>query len=91
MKRTGLGKVRHIHVSELWIQDALKTNRFQLKAIDGSSNPSDVLTKHVDRHTLEKHCPTIGIVQRQGRSMSAPKCLSGYGANSPLQADAEEE
>jgi hypothetical protein len=43
--RTGLGKVRHLEVAYLWVQQALKDRKFSLHKVAGQSNPADVLTK----------------------------------------------
>ena len=43
--RTGLGKVRHLEVRYLWVQEALKGGRFQIRRIAGTENPADVATK----------------------------------------------
>ena len=44
--RRGLGKVRHVELSELWVQDQVARGRITMYKIDGSDNPSDSLTKH---------------------------------------------
>ena len=71
-KRRGLGKVRHLHTADLWVQDKIRTGAFSLTKIDGKLNPADILTKCVDRQTLEKHIRTLGIKQEEGRADSAP-------------------
>ena len=38
----------------------------------GSFNPAGILTKHVDRQTLERHLLTLGVVQDYGRAAFAP-------------------
>ena len=43
--RIGAGRMRHVAVRQLWIQEALRRNRFELLKIDGGSNPADCLTK----------------------------------------------
>ena len=43
--RKGVGKVRHVEVRELWLQDAVRNKRVALANIEGTKNPSDVLTK----------------------------------------------
>ena len=43
--RTGLGKVRHLEVRYLWVQEALKGKRLQVKKVAGVDNPADVATK----------------------------------------------
>ena len=72
VRRTGLGKVRHIHVQELWVQQALRENRFGLYHIPGVDNPADILTKYVEKAGLDKHCNFLGIRSAQGRPKIAP-------------------
>ena len=43
--RRGLGKVRHIELCELWLQDQVARNRIRLVKIAGVDNFSDSLTK----------------------------------------------
>ena len=39
-RRRGLGKIRHLHVADLWVQDRLKKGDFVLTKVLGSDNPS---------------------------------------------------
>ncbi len=43
--RRGLGKLRHVEVRMLWVQDAVKRGRIKLKKVGGNQNPADHLTK----------------------------------------------
>lgn len=43
--RIGLGRVRHLEVRYLWIQETVKKGRIQLNKIDGKLNPADIMTK----------------------------------------------
>ena len=43
--RRGLGKVRHIELCELWLQDQVARGKISVHRVDGSSNYSDSLTK----------------------------------------------
>jgi hypothetical protein len=43
--RVGLGKIRHLEVKFLWIQDMVKNKRIQIRKIRGDANPADNLTK----------------------------------------------
>ena len=72
-RRRGLGKIRHLHVSDLWIQDRLKRGDFSLSKIAGADNPADLLTKHVSRELLVKHMAAMGICREDGRAASAPE------------------
>ena len=43
--RVGLGKVRHMEVRILWLQEVVKAKRVQIRKVAGDRNPADVLTK----------------------------------------------
>ena len=45
--RTGVGKVRHLRIQSLWVQEVRSTGRLAYEKVLGTLNPSDVLTKHV--------------------------------------------
>ena len=72
-RRRGLGKVRHLAVADLWIQDRVRTKDFALVKVAGSNNPADSLTKHVDHSTLLKHMALMNVVPETGRAASAPE------------------
>ncbi len=44
--RQGLGKLRHLDTHTLWLQQAVRSKRLELKKVLGTANPADVLTKH---------------------------------------------
>ena len=44
--RRGLGKMRHIELSELWVQDRVAKGQITIWKIPGVENSSDSLTKH---------------------------------------------
>ena len=44
--RQGMGKLRHVDIHTLWIQQAVRMQRIDLRRIDGERNPEDILTKH---------------------------------------------
>ena len=72
-RRRGLGKVRHLSVADLWIQDRVRTKDFALVKVLGKDNPADSLTKHVDHGTLMKHMAQMDVVPETGRAASAPE------------------
>ena len=43
--KTGLGRMRHLEVKYLWVQEALKAGRIEIRKILGTQNPADVATK----------------------------------------------
>ena len=71
-RRRGLGKIRHLHVADLWVQDRLKRGDFSLDKVAGSDNPADILTKHVSRDIMLKHMANMGLMVETGRAESAP-------------------
>ena len=42
--RRGLGRMRHIEVKELWLQEAMRRGRIQSKKVDGTVNPAASLS-----------------------------------------------
>ena len=71
-RRRGLGKIRHLATADLWVQEKLRLKSFSLHKILGAHNPADILTKYVDRQTLERHLRTMSFVQEWGRAANAP-------------------
>ena len=71
-KRRGLGKIRHLHTADLWIQERLRIKDLKITKVLGTLNPADILTKHTPRKTLEQHLRTVGIFEDHGRASSAP-------------------
>jgi hypothetical protein len=43
--RVGIGKVRHLEVRYLWLQEAVQQREVQVLKIRGDQNPADVMTK----------------------------------------------
>ena len=70
--RKGIGRVRHVEVGELWIQDAVKSKVLIVNKIEGEYNPADILTKHVDAGKIQQHCHSTGLMPEWGRPESAP-------------------
>ena len=60
-QRLGVGKVRHLAVTTLWIQECVHNKEFSVLAIHTSKNPEDILTKCVPRNVLTKMLGLIGM------------------------------
>jgi len=43
--RTGLGKLRHLEIKFLWLQECVRRGKVVLSKVRGDINPADVLTK----------------------------------------------
>ena len=67
-RRRGLGKISHLAVADLWIQDRVKTGDFALQNVAGAENPADLLTKHVEYPVMMKHLSFLGLVPETCRA-----------------------
>ena len=65
--RKGLGKVRHIEVNQLWIQDKVGSGDIEIHKIAGTVNPADALTKYVDADIIRRHMHTTNQYVIAGR------------------------
>ena len=71
--RQGLGELRHLDTHTLWVQQAVRSKRFDLKKVSGTEDPADIITKH--SHTHEKLMELVklhGCHYMDGRAESAP-------------------
>ena len=74
-RRRGLGKIRHLDCSDLWIQEKVRNKAISLHKVAGSENPADSFTKYVDRAILEKSMAKINMRRSTGRPKAAPDTL----------------
>ena len=74
--RIGLGKVRHLAISQLWAQGKLCGGTFSLHKCRGDFNPADMLTKHFDQGKV-KQCPAaLALRVEPGRAAPAPQFVA---------------
>ena len=45
LSRSGIGKIKHLDTQWLWSQELVKAGKLELKKVDGTKNPADILTK----------------------------------------------
>ena len=94
-KRRGLGKIRHLHTCDLWIQEQTKTERVLLEKVLGTENPADIFTKYLDQATMTKALMKMNCEFRDGRAKAAPDAmglkkdmdLPSCGNDEPAKAD----
>ena len=65
--RRGLGKVRHIEVHQLWVQDKVASGEVEVRKVDGKANLADLLTKHVGSEDIRVHMHHTCQQYAQGR------------------------
>ena len=73
--RRGLGKLRHVDVHLLWLQEKTKSGEIILRKVAGTLNPADVLTKHVPQDVLQRHLHALCLSFTTGRAAAAPHAL----------------
>ncbi len=72
--RQGLGKLRHLDTHTLWVQQAVRSKRVDLRKVAGEVNPADLFTKHsLTRERLMGLTKLFGLEFRGGRAASAPQ------------------
>ena len=71
-RRRGMGKLRHLDVTDLWVQQKVRSKAVELVKVLGTENPADMMTKYVDRAILEKMLGLIGMEVKEGRAACAP-------------------
>ena len=72
-QRKGLGKVRHLKVQYLWIQDRIKHGDLSVVKVWGKDNPADLMTKHLPAAELHEHSGRLGFELSSGRADGAPR------------------
>ena len=71
--RQGLGKLRHLDTHTLWVQQAVRAGRIDLRKIAGEASPADLFTKHsISRERLVRLTGLFDCHCRSGRAESAP-------------------
>ena len=72
VKRQGLGRVRHLAVADLWVQQRSLNNEVGYQKLDGTRNTSDMLTKVVEREVIQRHMQSLGLQYAKGRHKETP-------------------
>ena len=71
-RRSGIGRVRHLAVGQLWIQERIPEETISLEKVAGESNPADAATKHLSGDRLRRCYTALNCEARAGRSDAAP-------------------
>ena len=71
--RVGSGKIRHIEVTQLWLQEKVRTKQITVNKLGTDDNLSDALTKGLDAAAILKHLEGVGVEIRTDRHTLAPE------------------
>ena len=58
--RVGTGKIRHIEVTQLWLQEKVSNRDIRVEKVPSEENLADALTKGVDAAAIAKHLEGVG-------------------------------
>ena len=70
--RTGIGRVRHLAVGQLWVQERIREKTLHLRKVLGTENPADLCTKYLAAKDAAMCLEATGGTLRAGRSGAAP-------------------
>ena len=59
--RHGLGKIRHMELKYLWLQQLVATKHVRFIKVKGTEHPPDIGTKHLSREALAKCIEMVGL------------------------------
>ena len=68
--RKGAGKLRHINVSSLWIQEKKDLHDLEIRKVLGTENPADLMTKYLTRSVMDTHLDFLSQRREAGRAKS---------------------
>ena len=89
--RQGLGKLRHVDTKTLWLQQAARTGRVEVRKVAGLVNPADLFTKHsLSKERIHELVRLLGCHYEEGRPEAAPALRAGQ-TKGVSMADAERE
>ena len=69
--RKGNGKLRHIRVGQLWVQQVAEDETLTYKKVHGTENPADLCTKNVNHNIIDKALKKIDLEIRSGRAQES--------------------
>ena len=79
VRRSGFGKLRHLNVRYLWLQDQVREGMVSLTKVKGTDNPADIVTKNVSHQLAKKHLEALGASTSSGRAKAVPVLSEGRG------------
>ena len=62
--RTGIGKIRHMDVRYMWVQERVRRGDIRIRKIPGTENPADALTKPTSLEDFKRLVRGLNIAVR---------------------------
>ena len=67
-QRKGNGKLRHVKIGQLWVQEIAEQEELAYRKVKGEANPADIGTKHLPRTKMDVLIPMISLRELEGRA-----------------------
>ena len=71
--RRGVGKVRHLEVRTLWLQDQVDRGIVKINKVSGQTNPADVCTKYLEGRRMQELLEQLPLHFTAGRHSLVPE------------------
>ena len=75
--RRGNGKLRHVRVGSLWIQERVETGELGVQKVPGEWNPADLLTKSLSQAKVERFVGMASQKFVEGRAEASLRLKDG--------------
>ena len=73
VSRQGCGKMRHVRVGLLWIQERQEEGDFEFRKVAGEENPGDLMTKYLGQKVIDRHMSALYQRFEAGRAKTGLK------------------
>ena len=81
--RKGSGKLRHINIRMLWLQEKEARGEVELRKIKGAVNPADLMTKYMPAHRMNDLMRRLGQQPLEGRAHAALEVQGARSSHPP--------
>ena len=71
--RRGVGRIRHLHTSGLWLQRLVVDKVIEVKKVKGEVNPADLFTKHLTQPKTAELMQLLSITTKPSQSKAQLK------------------
>ena len=89
VNRRGAGKLRHVRIGSLWVQESQRTGELVFRKVAGTENPADLMTKGLKVEPMRYLTQMLGIEFRAGSAAARLQLStflfgSGFPGSRPL-------
>ena len=68
VNRKGCGKLRHVRVGQLWVQEFAEEEEVQFRKVLGDDSPAELSTKYLTRIRMDKLIEIIHLRDKEGKA-----------------------